>query len=160
MTMSGSRPHYGRDWPGRGLAGRAEAYGGELRRTRAPAHRRGTYGTHARVGMPFDHTLRGWVHARCDVEMQWLVLLLQPEDFFSSTLADHSMLGDAIVRVDPRCNRFTELETPPGDTNKAKGKLGWTTTVKLRGMVAAGSAAERRNNLVDLRGFQAYAYNQ
>ena len=40
-------------------------------------------------------------------------------------------VGDAIVRVDPRYFRPTEVETLLGDPGKAKRKLAWTPTTTL-----------------------------
>jgi GDPmannose 4,6-dehydratase len=45
--------------------------------------------------------------------------------------------GDrAVVRVDPRYFRPTEVETLLGDASKAKAKLGWTPKVTFAELVA------------------------
>jgi GDPmannose 4,6-dehydratase len=73
-------------------------------------------------------------------------------------------LGDAIVKVDPRYFRPTEVETLLGDPSKAKVRLGWepaTTFEELvREMVEADYDAARRDNLVKQAGFQAYDYHE
>ena len=47
---------------------------------------------------------------------------------------DH-LLGQVIVRVDPRYFRPTEVETLLGDATKAKQKLGWEPKIDFRGLV-------------------------
>jgi len=73
-------------------------------------------------------------------------------------------VGDAIVKVDPRYFRPTEVETLLGDPTKAKEKLGWTPKTTLKELVAemvqADYTAARRDSLVKLAGFQAYDYNE
>lgn len=109
---------------------------------------------------------RDWGHARDYVEMQWLMLQQdKPEDFVIATGEQHSVRefvdlacaelgiglrwtgsgldergeddkGRAIVRVDPRYFRPTEVETLLGDPSKAKQKLGWTPKTSFRELVA------------------------
>ena len=43
--------------------------------------------------------------------------------------------SDALVEIDPRYYRPTEVELLLGDPNKAKGKLGWEAKVGLRELV-------------------------
>ena len=43
--------------------------------------------------------------------------------------------GDALVEIDPRYYRPTEVELLLGDPTKAKGKLGWEAKVGLRELV-------------------------
>jgi GDPmannose 4,6-dehydratase len=45
-------------------------------------------------------------------------------------------VGDAIVKVDPRYYRPTEVETLLGDPSKAKSELGWVPEITLDEMVA------------------------
>jgi GDPmannose 4,6-dehydratase len=108
---------------------------------------------------------RDWGHARDYVEAMWLMLQqAEPEDFVIATGQQHSVrdfvnaaaaeLGMAIrwegegvdevgywddravVRVDPRYFRPTEVETLLGDASKAKAKLGWTPKVTFAELVA------------------------
>lgn len=72
--------------------------------------------------------------------------------------------GQAIVRVDPRYFRPTEVETLLGDASKAREKLGWTPATTLaelvKEMVTADYTAARRDALVKTSGFQAYDYHE
>ena len=72
--------------------------------------------------------------------------------------------GQAIVRVDPRYFRPTEVETLLGDASKAREKLGWTPATTLaelvKEMVTADYTAARRDALVKMAGFQAYDYHE
>ena len=73
-------------------------------------------------------------------------------------------VGDAIVKVDPRYYRPTEVETLLGDPTKAKERLGWVPTTTLKELVAemvqADFAAARRDALVKLAGFQTYDHHE
>jgi GDPmannose 4,6-dehydratase len=73
-------------------------------------------------------------------------------------------VGEAIVKVDSRYYRPTEVETLLGDPGKAKQKLGWrpkTTLAELvKEMVEADYATARRDSMIKLAGFQAYDYNE
>ena len=107
--------------------------------------------------------LRDWGHAKDYVRMQWLMLQQeQPEDFVIATGVQYSVRqfiewsaecleinlrwegegvnevgywGDrAIVRIDPRYFRPTEVETLLGDPAKAKSKLGWVPEITVQEM--------------------------
>jgi GDPmannose 4,6-dehydratase len=73
-------------------------------------------------------------------------------------------VGDAIVRVDPRYFRPTEVESLLGDPGKAKARLGWspkTTFDELvRDMVEHDYSAAQRDSMVKLAGFKAYDYHE
>ena len=73
-------------------------------------------------------------------------------------------VGDAIVKVDPRYYRPTEVETLLGDPTKAREKLGWTPKISLAELVAemvlSDYASAKRDSLVKLAGFQAYDYHE
>lgn len=72
--------------------------------------------------------------------------------------------GQAIVRVDPRYFRPTEVETLLGDASKAHAKLGWkpaTTFEQLvKEMVQADLDANRKYALIKQNGFAAYAHGE
>jgi GDPmannose 4,6-dehydratase len=72
--------------------------------------------------------------------------------------------GDAIVRVDPRYFRPTEVETLLGDAGKARTKLGWSPATPLQElvseMVRADYDAAKRDSLIKLAGFKAYDYHE
>ena len=109
--------------------------------------------------------LRDWGHAKDYVRMQWMMLQQeQPEDFVIATGKQYSVRqfiewtaaalgvqirwegegvnevgyadGKAIVRIDPRYFRPTEVQTLLGDPNKAKQKLGWTPEITAQNMCA------------------------
>lgn len=109
--------------------------------------------------------LRDWGHARDYVQMQWLMLQQDsPDDYVIATGDQHSVrdfvslaaaelgmsvswegegtnevgyVGDrAVVRVDSRYFRPTEVETLLGDPSKAKKKLGWSPTTSFTDLVS------------------------
>jgi GDPmannose 4,6-dehydratase len=109
---------------------------------------------------------RDWGHARDYVEMQWLMLQQEkPQDFVISTGAQFSVrefvnlcadrlemkltwvgegveekaideTGKAIVVVDPRYFRATEVDTLLGDSAEARRKLGWFPRTSFAELVA------------------------
>ena len=108
--------------------------------------------------------LRDWGHAKDYVRMQWLMLQQDhPEDFVIATGVQYSVrqfiektaaaLGmqlrwegegvnevgywnaQAVLRIDPRYFRPTEVETLLGDPSKAKQKLGWVPVITIDEMV-------------------------
>ncbi len=72
--------------------------------------------------------------------------------------------GEAVVRVDPRYYRPTEVETLLGDPTKAREKLGWTPRISLpeliREMVTADYSEARRDALVKSAGFQTFNHHE
>lgn len=74
------------------------------------------------------------------------------------------VVGQQIVRVDPRYFRPAEVETLLGDPSKAREKLGWTprTTFAelVREMVEADFDLARRDSLVKEAGFKAFNYHE
>ena len=136
---------------------------------------------------------RDWGHARDYVEMQWLMLQQdKPEDYVIATGEQHSVRdfvnaaakevgfkmtwkgkgvnergyagGKAIVAVDPRYFRPTEVEALLGDASKARKKLGWTPKVRFADLVAEmmreDLKAAERDELVKKHGFAAYDYHE
>jgi GDPmannose 4,6-dehydratase len=130
--------------------------------------------------------LRDWGHAKDYVRMQWMMLQQdQPEDFIIATGLQYSVrqfiewsaaeLGiqlrwegvgvketgywgeRAIVRIDPRYFRPTEVETLLGDPTKAKQKLGWipeiTTKQMCKEMVAHDLIQAKQHVLLKANGF-------
>jgi GDPmannose 4,6-dehydratase len=69
-------------------------------------------------------------------------------------------LGDAIVKVDPRYFRPTEVETLLGDPSKAKSKLGWTPEITAqemcREMVASDLAQAKQHALLRQHGYSVF----
>jgi GDPmannose 4,6-dehydratase len=137
---------------------------------------------------------RDWGHARDYVEMQWLMLQqAEAEDFVIATGVQYSVAdfvdaaaaelglaitwkgeglekvalnakGEAIVRVDPRYFRPTEVETLLGDPTKAKQKLGWVPKVDFKSlvseMVREDLKGAERDELVKRHGYSAYDYHE
>jgi len=130
--------------------------------------------------------LRDWGHAKDYVRMQWLMLQQeQPEDFVIATGKQYSVRqfiewtalelgiklrwegsgvdevgyweGRAVVRIDPRYFRPTEVETLLGDPAKAKARLGWEPEITVqemcREMVASDLARAKQHALLRSHGF-------
>ena len=130
--------------------------------------------------------LRDWGHAKDYVRMQWMMLQQdQPEDFVIATGVQYSVRqfinwtaealgmqlrwegdgvneaaywnGKAIVRIDPRYFRPTEVETLLGDPTKAKQKLGWVPEITVQQMcaemVASDLAQAKQHALLKANGF-------
>jgi GDPmannose 4,6-dehydratase len=64
----------------------------------------------------------------------------------------------AVIRIDPRYFRPTEVETLLGDPGKAKAKLGWVPEITLdemvREMVAVDLAEAKKYALLKMHGFK------
>jgi GDPmannose 4,6-dehydratase len=130
--------------------------------------------------------LRDWGHAKDYVRMQWMMLQQdQPEDFVIATGVQYSVRqfiewtvaelgmeirwegtgvneigysnGKAIVRIDPRYFRPTEVETLLGDPAKAKQKLGWVPEITVqemcKEMVAYDLAQAKQHALLVQHGY-------
>lgn len=71
-----------------------------------------------------------------------------------------TLTGRAIVRIDPRYFRPTEVDTLLGDASKARQQLGWTAQVGfdalVQEMVHADLQAARRDAVVAREGFKTY----
>lgn len=72
--------------------------------------------------------------------------------------------GRAVVRIDPRYFRPTEVDSLLGDASKARTKLGWraqTTFDELvREMVESDLLLAKRDALVAREGFEVYRYHE
>ncbi len=72
--------------------------------------------------------------------------------------------GDAIVSVDPRYFRPTEVETLLGDATKAREKLGWTPKITFEEMVAEMMEKDlqlaARDHLCRVVGFETFDHNE
>jgi len=139
-------------------------------------------------------SLRDWGHAKDYVEMQWLLMQQdQPEDWVIATGVQYSVRdfvntaaeelgikitwsgtgvdeigtdtnGNAIVKVDPRYFRPTEVETLLGDATKAREKLGWTPKISFKELVAEmvreDLKSAERDELVKKHGYKAFDYHE
>lgn len=137
---------------------------------------------------------RDWGHAKDYVEMQWLMLQQEePEDFVIASGEQYSVRdfvdaaskeigisiswkgkgmdekgydanGKCIVQVDPRYFRPTEVETLLGDASKAKDKLGWSTKISFKELVAEmvreDLKAAERDELVKRKGYQVFDHHE
>jgi len=72
--------------------------------------------------------------------------------------------GQAIVRVDPRYLRPTEVETLLGDASKARSRLGWKPEIGFDALVTEMITQDleiaRRDSVVAREGFKTYRYNE
>jgi GDPmannose 4,6-dehydratase len=72
--------------------------------------------------------------------------------------------GRAVVKIDARYFRPTEVEALLGDASKAQEKLGWTAQTSfedlVREMVEADLEAARRDALVAREGFKTYKHHE
>lgn len=70
--------------------------------------------------------------------------------------------GKALVKIDPRYFRPTEVDLLLGDASKAKEKLGWTPKIKfdqlVEGMVKADLEEAERDQLCQSSGFKTFNY--
>ena len=131
--------------------------------------------------------LRDWGHAKDYVRMQWMMLQQDtPQDFVIATGVQYSVrdfiewtaheLGmplrwegsgvdtvgyrgaQAVVRIDQRYFRPTEVETLLGDPGKAKRELGWVPEITAQQMcgemVAHDLAAAKQHALLKKHGYQ------
>lgn len=72
--------------------------------------------------------------------------------------------GQAIVKVDPRYFRPTEVDTLLGDAAKARARLGWKPEIGFDALVAEMMAHDleiaRRDALIAREGFKTYRYRE
>ena len=138
--------------------------------------------------------LRDWGHARDYVEMQWLMLQQkEPKDYVIATGEQHSVRdfvnltasfldikldwegdgadergldakGNAIVAVDPRYYRPTEVNSLLGDASKARRELGWQPRVTFRDLVKEMTDEDlkvaERDALVRKHGYSVFNFHE
>ena len=72
--------------------------------------------------------------------------------------------GKAIIAVDPRYFRPTEVETLLGDATKAREKLGWETRISFAELVKEMAVSDlneaKRDQLCQKSGFQTFHYHE
>jgi len=137
---------------------------------------------------------RDWGHARDYVRAQWLMLQQkEAEDFVIATGKQYSVrdfvtaaatslgmkiewqgegtdevgvdsTGRALIRVDPRYFRPTEVDTLLGDASKAREKLGWVAEVEFPELVAEmvreDLHAAERDALIARQGYKVYSRHE
>ncbi len=134
---------------------------------------------------------RDWGHAKDYVEMQWLMLQKEtPEDFVIASGIQYSVRdfinqaakvldmnikwsgkgleeigyldGRAIIKVDPRYFRATEVETLLGDASKACNKLGWKPKISFEKLVEEMALSDlnraKKNELINKHGYKVKNY--
>jgi GDPmannose 4,6-dehydratase len=76
----------------------------------------------------------------------------------------HTVTGRALIHVDPRYFRPTEVETLLGDPSKAREKLGWTAEVTFAELVAEMIESDldvaKRDALVAKEGYKVYSHHE
>jgi GDPmannose 4,6-dehydratase len=107
-----------------------------------------------------QHSVREFVQAaasQLDMEIEWKGKGVDEQGIDKRS-------GKAIVKVDPRYFRPTEVETLLGDASKAAAKLGWkaeTTFADLvREMVAEDLASAERDALIAREGYRTYRHHE
>jgi GDPmannose 4,6-dehydratase len=107
-----------------------------------------------------QHSVRDFVSAAgtlLDMKIEW-------KGAGADEIGVDTKSGRAIVHVDPRYFRPTEVETLLGDPTKARQKLGWTAEVSFSNlvseMVASDLEAAKRDALVAKEGFKVYSHHE
>ena len=137
---------------------------------------------------------RDWGHARDFVEAQWLILQqAKPEDYVIATGEQHSVRefveataaelgmrlswkgkgadekgvdgeGRAIVAIDSRYYRPSEVDTLLGDASKARKQLGWQPRVRFKELVQEMAREDlkeaERESLVKKHGYRTFNQNE
>jgi GDPmannose 4,6-dehydratase len=97
------------------------------------------------------------VGAQLDMRIEWRGKGLEEQGVDAKS-------GRAVVRVDPRYFRPTEVETLLGDPSKAKARLGWKLEHSFEELVAEMVAEDleiaRRDSVVAREGFKTYRYSE
>jgi GDPmannose 4,6-dehydratase len=107
-----------------------------------------------------QHSVRDFVAAagaRLGMKIEWQGIGVSEEGIDAKS-------GRALVRVDPRYFRPTEVETLLGDATKAKQKLGWVAEVTfdqlVEEMVAADLDAAKRDAMISKEGYTIYSRHE
>jgi GDPmannose 4,6-dehydratase len=107
-----------------------------------------------------QHSVRDFVMAASSL----LGLTLEWKNRGVDEVGIDSQSGRAIVKVDPRYFRPTEVDTLLGDANKARQKLGWNAEVSfealVKEMVDADLESARRDALIAREGFKTYRIHE
>jgi GDPmannose 4,6-dehydratase len=94
-----------------------------------------------------SHSVREFVNlafSHAGIELDWhghgaeekgIIRSLSPSFRSASTLTSTLSIGDAIIEIDPRYFRPTEVEYLLGDSSKAKKQLGWVPKVRFEELI-------------------------
>ena len=107
-----------------------------------------------------QHSVREFVTraaAHLGMKLEWRGAGLDEQGVDSAT-------GRAVVKVDPRYFRPTEVESLLGDSTKARTRLGWHPEISfdtlVKEMVEADLEIARRDAVVMREGFKTYRYHE
>jgi GDPmannose 4,6-dehydratase len=107
-----------------------------------------------------QHSVREFVTlagAELDMKIEWFGKGLEEQGVDTAT-------GRAVVKIDPRYFRPTEVDTLLGDPSKAKAKLGWKAETDfptlVREMVESDLQFAKRDALVAREGFRTFQHHE
>jgi GDPmannose 4,6-dehydratase len=113
-----------------------------------------------------QHSVRDFVNAAAKelgIQIRWEGKGAEEKGYLVSPLP-HCEIGQAIVAVDPRYFRPTEVESLLGDPLKAKEKLGWTPRTSFDELVAEmvreDLKSAERDELVKKHGYKAMDHHE
>lgn len=116
------------------------------------------------IATGIQHSVRDFVNAAANelgMDIRWEG---QGIDEVGYLVNDSNKQLTAIVRVDPRYFRPTEVETLLGDPTKAREKLGWVPKTGFNDLVAEMVREDLKNSerdeLIKRNGFTAYNYHE
>lgn len=112
------------------------------------------------IATGMQYSVRDFVNAavqNLDMEIRWEGEGINERAFWNNNGEDH-----AIVAIDPRYFRPTEVETLLGDPSKAKEKLGWTPKISFEDLVSEmireDFKSAKRDELVKKHGYNTVHY--
>ena len=114
-----------------------------------------------------QYSVRDFVNAAAaelEIELEWSGEGVDEIAKIRSAGQQESLVGNTVVRVDPRYFRPTEVETLLGDPGKAKEKLGWEPKVPFLELVAEMVREDletaKRDELIKQHGFKTFDYHE
>jgi GDPmannose 4,6-dehydratase len=114
-----------------------------------------------------QYSVRDFVDAAAKelgMNIRWEGQGMDEVGYLLSSAPQRSEAERAIVKVDPRYFRPTEVETLLGDPTKAKEKLGWVPKITFDELVAEMVREDLKNaerdELVKKHGYMAYDFNE
>jgi len=114
-----------------------------------------------------QYSVRDFVNAvarQLDMEIFWEGTGIDEKGILLSSSTGANKINRAIVVVDPRYFRPTEVETLLGDYTKAREKLGWSPKITFDQLVAEmvqeDFKSAERDELIKKHGYQTMDYNE